>query len=459
MRKYCVKILFYYCVILSLLTSAGCKKYLNTKSSKSLVVPTSIEDLQSLLDDNSVMNNDNFILGEPSANNYYLTDDIWQSMDIDYRNTYIWGDNIISSSNFSNEWLTLYQQINTANTVLDNLSKINRTGQNAKDWDNVKGSALFFRSFCFSMIVFNWAKAYDSATANTDPGIPLRLSSDFNTPSVRSSVKQTYEQIINDLKTALGLLPDIAIHVLRPSKAAAYALLARVCLSMNNYTQTDSFTDSSLAINNTLMDFNTLSSASGEYYSFPQFNKEVIFSYTGYSVLIDNYKAKIDSELYASYADNDLRKTMFFFANSDGSEAFKGNYTGNYPLFIGLAVDELYLNKAECLARAGNNTDAVDILNKLLITRWKNGTYVPLTKDGTSAQILNAVLDERRKELLMRNIRWADIKRLNVLGAGINLERKINGQTYQLDAGSPDFALPIPQYVIEHSDMKQNIHD
>lgn len=435
---------------------SGCKKYLDAKPSKSLVVPSSVEDLQALLDDNSAMNNDNFILAESSADNYYITDNQWQALNIDYRNTYIWGDEIISASNFSNEWFVLYQQVNTANTVLDNLKNISRTAQNAKAWDNVEGSALFYRSFCFAMIAFNWAVAYDSTTAGTDPGIPLRLNSDFNEPSERASVAATYGQIINDLKTAAALLPAVPLHVLRPSKAAAYALLARIYLSMAQFKEAGIYTDSSLAINSSLLDYNTLRSAPGEYYSFPQFNKEVIFCYAGYSTLVDNYKARIDSGLYRSYDDNDLRKTLFFFANTDGSQAFKGNYTGSYGLFTGLATDELYLNKAECLARSGNTAAAQDILHQLLTTRWKTATYQP---PAIAAQdVLPLILEERRKELLMRNIRWMDIKRLNVLKAGIDLERDIATQAYHLKAGSPDFALPIPVYVIEHSSMKQNEH-
>lgn len=438
------------------LIATGCKKYLEATPSKSLVIPNSVDDLQALLDANVSMNNDNYILGEASADNYYLPDNTWQSLAIDYRNTYIWGSKI--ASNFSNDWLTLYRQVNVANTVLDNLPKIAKTSQNSTSWDNVKGSALFFRAFCFSSVAFNWALAYDSTTAKSDLGIPLRLSSDFNIPSFRASVAETYSQIIKDLTMAASLLPKVPIHVFRPSKGAAFAQLARVYLSMNDYEHAYSYSDSCLAINNALIDYNTLNSAPGEYYSFPMFNKEVIFSYNGYNTLLDNYKAKIDSAVYNLYSANDLRKTLFFFGDDDASMAFKGNYTGSYGLFIGLATDELYLNKAECQVRLGYNMEAAKTLDKLLSMRYKTGTYLPL-KVNSSDQILRIILTERRKELLMRNIRWIDIKRLNALGLGINLKRIIDETTFQLKAGSPNFALPIPQYVIQHSGMKQNAHD
>ncbi|HEY0177744.1 MAG TPA: RagB/SusD family nutrient uptake outer membrane protein, partial [Pedobacter sp.] len=70
---------------------------------------------------------------------------------------------------------------------------------------------------------------------------------------------------------------------------------------------------------------------------------------------------------------------------------------------------------------------------------------------------LRIVLQERRKELIMRGIRWMDIKRLNKEGANITLTRKLNGNVYTLPANDLRFALPIPDDVIAFSGMKQNL--
>ena len=87
--------------------------------------------------------------------------------------------------------------------------------------------------------------------------------------------------------------------------------------------------------------------------------------------------------------------------------------------------------------------------------RWKTGTFNPFTaSDPTEALAL--ILQERRKELLMRGLRWMDIKRLNEEGAGISLSRRLNSQLITLSPGDPRFALPIPEDVIALSGMQQN---
>ena len=115
----------------------------------------------------------------------------------------------------------------------------------------------------------------------------------------------------------------------------------------------------------------------------------------------------------------------------------------------------MYLTRAECLARMGNTTDALQDLNTLLIKRWKTGTFIPFTA-STAAQALQLILTERRKELLMRSLRWADIKRLNKEGAGLVLRRIINGNTMELLPNDARYAFPLPQVVIDLSGMPQN---
>ncbi len=125
-------------------------------------------------------------------------------------------------------------------------------------------------------------------------------------------------------------------------------------------------------------------------------------------------------------------------------------------MFSGLATDEMFLIKAECLARKGRITESMDLLNGLLIRRWnKTKVYVPYIATG-SADALRIVLLERRKELMMRGLRWMDVKRLNKEGANITFTRTLNGKLYQLSPNDLRFALPIPEDVISLSGMEQN---
>ena len=224
---------------------------------------------------------------------------------------------------------------------------------------------------------------------------------------------------------------------------------------MRKYDQVLLYADSSLKLYSTLLDYNTINTAANK--PFPEFIPEIIYyAYTNNNYYYMPIQEKVDSSLYRSYNDNDLRKHAFFKANNDGSHAFKGSYhSSGSGLFFGLAVDEVYLMRAEAYARQGKVSEAMDDLNTLLAKRWKDGMFTPFTAAGKE-EALQLILKERRKELLLRGLRWTDIKRLNKEGANITLTRVLNGQTYTLQPNDSRYALPIPEDVIEISGMTQN---
>lgn len=432
----------------------SCNKYLDEKSDQKLAVPSTLKDFQAILDYYSRVNQFSPGAGEASTDNFYLTTTDYNAMTTDVeRRLYTWQNDFILKT-FPNDWSYSWDNVFRANTILDNINSVQRTQTNAGDWDNIKGQALVLRAKCMLQIAFVWCKAYDSATAAADLGLPLRLSSDFNLPSVRASVEDTYKRILSDLTQAVPLLPNAPLHVMRLAKPAAYALLARTYLSMHLYEKAGRYADSCLQLYNTLIDYNTLSAAAS--YPFARFNPEVIWeSYCFIHEPLYPNNAKIDSNLYTSFATGDLRKTLFFKSNGNGTYAFKGSYEGSGNLFDGIASDEMYLVRAECKARAGDKLAAMTDLNTLLVKRFKSGTFVPLTATDAAAA-LATILTERRKELVFRCLRWADIKRLNKEGANITLQRIINGQMYTLPPNDLRYALAIPEEVITVSGMQQN---
>lgn len=434
----------------------SCKKFLAAKPDKSLVTPTTIGDLQGLLDYFPFMNNQCSDASEIASDNYYLTDSNFLALQGDQmREAYLWQNGMFKGTN---DWQLEYTVVYNANVVLDNINNIPRTSANSLAWDNCKGSALVFRAKSFFEIAQIWSKGYDSATADHDLGIPLRMTSDFNVKSTRPSLKETYDQIISDLKSAIPLLPDLPASSFRPSRCAAYGLLAETFLVMHDYTQAGLYADSCLQLNNNLLDYNTLDATSQYPFFSIQFNNpEVIMLSTAGNVNQDlsSYYADIDTVLLSEYDSNDLRKGIFFAENPDGSYYFKGDYVPQYGNFNGIATDEIYLIKAECLAREGKITPAMNELNSLLLKRWVTGTFIPYTAANEN-QALKLILSERRKELVYRMLRFSDIKRLNIEGANITLKRIINGETYTLNPNDPRYALPIPENVIEATGMQQN---
>lgn len=438
----------------------SCERYLDVKSDSKLTTPESLSDLQALLDNGQYINSASPSLGEASADDYFTPQANYDTRPELAREAYKW--NIANRSDYSqfggSEWASLYYQVYVSNLCLELLEKLDRTPANASIYDNIKGSALFIKSKAFLQLVWLHGPAYDSNTANQDLGIPLRDASDFNVPSVRANVNDTYNKIIEGFQTAGSLLPSLPQHVLRPSKAAAYGYLARTYLSMRNYK--DAFANATLSLNlkNDLLDYNDNSlvkvSAS---FPFAIYNKEVIYhdcdNMLVFSTVIQR-NSRVDTNLVNSYGINDLRKNSFFLSSSPGMQ-FKGSYSGSGRWFTGLATDELYLIKAECEARLGNVSNAMNNLNGLLEKRWKAGTFTPFTATSSN-EALNIILRERRKELLFRDLRWIDIKRLNKEGASISIVRNINSQSYTLKPNEKRFALPIPTDIINLTGMPQN---
>ena len=442
-------------MLIIVLAIGSCKKFLDAKPDATLATPSSLQDLQALLDYYDGMNSQFPGGGGIFSDNYYLTDDDWAGIySQDERDYYIWqkDDNNIS------DWQAPYSSVYTSNLVLETLPDISIEPSEKTLSENIKGAALFFRASYFYEIAQLFAKGYDPATAATDLGIPLRLSTDFTEKSTRATVKETYDQIISDFKESVPLLPATSSIKSRPSKAAAYGSLARTYLAMEDYENADAYADSCLQLYNTLMDYNSLDSTSET--PIPRFNGEVIFQALSLSVdPLAPYTCKIDSNLYRSYDVNDLRKVICFSDNGDGTFGFKGDYDGgseNYGhLFTGIVTDEQYLIKAECEARLGKIQSSLTSLNALLVKRYRVGAFIPVAVTD-STQLLSIILDERRKELLFRGTRLTDLKRLNLDPRfAITLERILNGTVYQLPPNDNRYVAQLPVIVTDFG-VEQN---
>lgn len=459
-------------LMLSLMLSS-CKKYLDVKVSSQQGKVETAEDCQLLLDNYIVMNTGYPSDGELSADDYFMQPNNYSSLsDPVDRALFIWSAGARRAS-ATPQWQNPYKTVLHANLVLETVQKLQGGATDPVTLNTLKGSALFYRAYAFWNVAQLYAKPYTVESAGQDMGIPLKMSSDLNDKSVRGTVQQTYDRIVQDLQDAVNLLPATSSVPTRPNKAAAYAMLARTYLSMENYPGALNAATSALQLNSQLLDYNLVSAFSNSPFN-PRFNKEVIFHSTtnpGKTLVPNLSAARIDADLVASYDSNDLRGQIFFKKISAGNYRFTGNYEGSFfasNFFNGLAVDELYLIRAECYARADKPTEAMTDLNTLLRTRWKvvldeNGnptttsTYIDYVATN-AADALSKVLTERRKELVMRAQRWTDLRRLNKNAATAKkITRILSGiGSYELPANDLRYVLLIPDEVITNSGIAQN---
>ncbi|TPE42452.1 RagB/SusD family nutrient uptake outer membrane protein [Pontibacter mangrovi] len=448
--------------VLCLLTLAALpsceKEFLELKPDKTLVVPTTLEDLQALLDHGAVMNTGtSHALAEFGSDDYYVSTATWQLLPRpEEKNGYIWAKEVYEGQPV-NDWDYAYRRILYANTVLEGLEKLQPSPAQQAAWSQAKGMALFHRGWAFFQLAQLFAKPYDAATAAQDPGIPLRLSADVGAVPTRQSVAETYRQILEDLQAAEALLPEHAIVPQRPGKAAARQVLARTYLQLGDYQQALTSTEGALQLSSTLLDYNTLDTSAA--FPFPTQgvgNPEIVFYSNQYALeILFAGRVQVDSVLYQSYDTLDLRRQAFFYYEGD-KLTFKGSYEGFYSLSTALTTGELYLTKAECLARLGQPEEALHTLNQLLARRYEAGAFEPLTTDNTP-DVLGRILEERRKELLFRGVRWQDLRRLNKDPRfAKTLVRHIDGKRYELPPNDPRYVWPIPDNVVQASGLPQN---
>jgi len=437
-------------LVLAVLLCSCQEQFLDKKPQQSLLVPRTVSDYQALLDNaNSLMNVAPF-LPLAADGDFRVSETGWNNLAQPVRSTYLWSDEIAGQLS---DWDIPYKQIFTCNVVLEGLESLSEENQSPA-YRNLKGSALFFRALAFYNLAQQFAAPYDQARATALAGIPLPLSSDINLLMPRASLETTYAQILADLAAARPLLDQTPQLLTRPSQVAVCALLARIYLSMQDYSNASGQASLALAEKKTLLDYNTLQTGSS--LPFPVTlnvpNPEVIFYLRANNTFLANQAVFADSALVARYDDQDLRKQLFF----TGQLQFKGSYTGTIYPFQGLSTDELYLIRVECLARSGQLAAAVQLLDELLQTRWVKGAFLPHSA-GSQEQVLSLILSERRKQLVGRGLRWSDLRRLNQDPQfAQTLKRTFSSQVYTLKPGDKRYLFRIPLDEIATHDMAQN---
>lgn len=451
--------------LLILLAACG-KKYLDVKPEANLVVPVKLDDFQAMLDYTTTMNESSPVnIGMIGADDYYVTAAQYSTAGAtgapDFqKNAYIWADQVyIGRETAAVDWNNGYSHILITNYAIEGTDKIQRTPVNGAQWDNVRGSAFFFRAYNFYLLAQLYCPVYNASTAGSDLGLSLRMESDPSVRVPRASVQATYQQIIKDLTDAETMLPDMPEAIVRPGKAAVYALFSRIYLQMGDYAKSKNYADKCLQLQNDLIDFNTLSFTTAN--TFPangKGNAEVILLDNAASVTMNNNFFNADTTLLKSYAAGDLRYKAYYLVNATTKRVtFKGSYKGNTSYFAGLATDEIYLNRAECLARLNEPAAALDDLNKLRQSRFTPDTYAAL--ESTDAQqVLDWVIAERRIELVMRGTRWPDLRRLNKeTRYSTTLKRVLEGVTYELNPGNTHkWTWPLPVEAVENGGLTQN---
>lgn len=422
------------------------KEFLSMKSDKALLIPSTLEDFQAILDGVRPMNENFPGIANIASDDFFMRNEGIISMTQAEKASYTWDLEVLRDLPSDNNWNYQYTKIFNANIVLDGLTKMKNTN-NQNEINRIKGSALFYRAYAYYSLAEVFCEPYTKGGNNENSkGLFIRLESDVNQVVPLSTLSELYNQIFKDLEEAESLLPMKSLYKNRPNKRVVWAFLSRISLAISDFENAKLYADKCLAVDDELLNYNFIDSTLQNPFPIPlpDGNKEVIF----YSIAV-NYRffvsalVGVDTLLYKSYEKDDLRKSLFFTQNEINTYSFIGNYSGDNSTFTGLANDEILLVRAECLAREGNSFKALIDLNYLLENRY-NDKFNPI-KIENPKEVLDRVLLERRKQLVGRGLRWADLRRLHrETEYPKNLIRNIDGVIYQLSHDQQPFIFPIP---------------
>jgi hypothetical protein len=333
-------------------------------------------------------------------------------------------------------WSTIYKQIYTANDAIEQLTVSKGVSERVKNL--LLGEARFVRAFCYFYMV------------NTYGGVPLVLTTDYTQTMGfgRTDSAKIYAQVVADLKEAKTLLSSDYLGSnmlvatsgdrLRPIKATAAALLARVYLYMGENAKAEA--EATEVIGNPLFGFIDLNAI------FKKNSKETIWQLPVMQVqtqTLDGMKyilRKVSPTdpngpntttpflasdfLLNAFETGDLRKTKWI-GDSAGYKFINKykEWDGSKPVveaIMMMRLAEQYLIRAEARIKQDKIADGIADLNAVrLRARGANPGDLPDLSTGLSKpNALLAVEHERQVELFTEwGHRWFDLKRTNRLDA------------------------------------------
>ncbi|WP_246168926.1 RagB/SusD family nutrient uptake outer membrane protein [Rudanella paleaurantiibacter] len=342
-------------------------------------------------------------------------------------------------------WLTGYQAISTVNNVLANLSK----STNEATRKRIEGEARFIRGTVLFELVRYYALPWGATTGNSHPGLPLVLTpsntvDQANTQVPRSTVAQTYAQVIDDLTKAAGLLPND--NGTRADKFAVLAFLSRVYLQQGDYAKALDAANQVIASGNyrlnpgvsaVFRNRNTSESIfelqQNDQNNAGTSNDGLTTFYASLPVdgsAVGRGDVQVNNAFVNSYAATDARRNELFYIGFKGTNRYYTakftDFGANIPI---IRLAEMLLVRAECNLRLNSAVGASPAAD-LNAVRTRAG-LAPI-----ATPTLANVLQERQLELAFEGLRIHDLKRLRQ-------------STGNYAWNSPSLVFPIPKREID----------
>lgn len=326
-----------------------------------------------------------------------------------------------------------YSVIDRSNRIINNIN-------NLPDGDfknDILGQAQALRAMAHFDIVMTYAPSF--AAVNPDEansGIPIKNDVDASAKPSRNTLNETFNFIIEDLKSAKNLAANDRASVASGfmNQAAISALLAKVYLYKGDYPAAKAEAQSAanlvgspdLAIASRA-DFSSIwkdnsPGNAGVLFKIVITEQDAVFPGTEFNQTAPSTGTKSEYvptfELYSKYEATDIRKSAYFTTST--FSGFTYNHIVKYSSRPGSSANvvdvkvirgaEVYLTLAEASFRSNDEATALSALDAVRSRRYD--AFVSPAESGQA--LLNAILLERRLELAFEGQRFYDLKRLGL---------------------------------------------
>ncbi|MBN8837174.1 MAG: RagB/SusD family nutrient uptake outer membrane protein [Sphingobacteriia bacterium] len=345
-------------------------------------------------------------------------------------------------------WPNSYNYIYQANALLEGLQQ--STGVSNPIKSQLNGEAKFLRALLYFYLV------------NLYGDLPLILSTNYSINSIasRTSKDQVFSQIVSDLKDAESSLNvnylagdgvTVSNEKLRPTKAAARSLLARVLIYQKDWSNAEAY--ATTVISSGVYSLNTTdltkvwaknsSEAIWQISTNPSYN-----TYEGnqFIAIATPQYVSLSSSLLGAFESGDKRRVNWVGSVSVGTNTYYFPYkyrvqnsttVSEYVMMLRYA--ELFLIRAEAYANQNKLSQAITDLNTI---RSRAGLPA-LAASLSQSQILGAIEQERRIELFSEwGDRWLFLKRTGRIDTVMSVATPLKGN----NSWNTNYQLyPIPQ--------------
>ncbi len=370
-------------------------------------------------------------------------------------------------------WQDHYRVILRANLVIDRVPGIEAVGFTTEEKAQLIAEAKFMRAITYFNLVNMFAQPY-SLNNGSSLGVPLVLQyfdGNVSFPA-RATVAEVYTQIQKDLTEAL---PDLQERFSDPSdtrgratQGAANALLSRLHLYKGEYQAAADYADDVIG--------SSLYQLAPDYSFYSGNTPEDVFSIqmsaidnsrTGSGGWASYYRpataggrgdAPFSTNLVNAYLEEAGDRRLELSDSAVAADGIRRRFTLKYPDAVNnsdnaplIRVTEMYLNRAEALAELnGVNTTSLELMNALRtragLDTWEESDF------ATDEAFIEAILNERRKELAFEGHR-----RMDLLRKGKSLRAAGLPNAGDSAPGANKVALPIPQREVDiNPSLEQN---